>query len=150
LAHRREHVRAVRALTPTRLEQSTRARTVQHAREQALARPVLAQSVAKRAEHSVVKAGIVQSKAEPICPVDPGPYRLSRLAITQPFAELEHGDQGQTPGRIRRLTAAGVEIGEVRIIKHSPEPLPQEQVWIAPPKRGASGPGGVIGYGWKL
>ena len=89
LAHRREHVRAVRALPPTRLEQSTLARAVKHASEQALGCPVLAQPVAKPAEHGVIKACIVQSKTEQIFPVDPGPHRLGRLTVTQPFPELE-------------------------------------------------------------
>jgi peptide-methionine (R)-S-oxide reductase len=37
----------------------------------------------------VVEAGIGQVQGEQILPIDPGPDRLSGLAVTQPFAELQ-------------------------------------------------------------
>ena len=109
---------------------------------------MLAQPVAKRAKHGVIKARVIQSKAEQIFPVDPGPHRLGRLAITQSFSELEQGDQGQPPGRVRWLTASGVEIGKVRIIKHSPKPLTQQQVWITPPECSVGDTGGIFRH-WR-
>ncbi|MFL4967846.1 MAG: hypothetical protein ACJ8EU_03885 [Xanthobacteraceae bacterium] len=37
----------------------------------------------------MVEAGIGQVQGEQILPIDPGPDRLSGLAVTQPFAELQ-------------------------------------------------------------
>ena len=72
VAHRGEHVRAVCALTPARLEQSSVSRGVQHAGEQALTGIPGQQPGAELAEHGVVEAGIGQVKGEQILPVDPG------------------------------------------------------------------------------
>ena len=100
-------MRAVGALAPTRLEQPSLVRHVQHAGEQALTGIPGQQPGAELAEHRVVEAGIGQVQGEQILPVDPGSNRLGRLPIAQALAEVEERDKRQPPGRVPGLTAPG-------------------------------------------
>src|SRR6185312_3502532 len=126
-----QHVRAVGALAPTRFEQPSLVRYVQRTGEQALSCIPGQQPGAELAEDAVVKAGISQLQGQQILPIDPGPDRLSGLAVAQALAELQERDQGQAPGRVRRLTPTGIEISKAGVVEHGAEAVAQEQVGVA-------------------
>jgi hypothetical protein len=98
-------------------------RDVEHAGEQAFARLVVEQPATKFTKHVVIEPLVGQIEAEQVFPVDPRPCRLGRLTVAQGLAELQQRDQGQAPGRIRRLSPSRVEIGEVRVLEHNAEPV---------------------------
>ena len=103
VAHGGQHVRAVRALAPARLEQAALAGRIQHAGEQALGGIAAAQPAAELAEHAVVEARVGEVGGEQVLPVDPRPDGLGRLAVAQPLAELHERDESQPPGCVGRL-----------------------------------------------
>ncbi len=142
-----EHVRAVGALPPARLEQPVLARRVHHPREQPVHGRVAQQPAAELAQHAAVKAGVGEVEREQVLPVDPGTNSLCRLPVAQPLAELHERHQREPPRRIGRLPALRVEIGEVGVSEQRAEPVAQDQVRVAGAERGAGNPGGVVGHG---
>ena len=95
----------------------------------------------------MVEAGVVEAEVERVFPVDPRPDGVGRLAVAQPLAELHERDRGEAPGHVGRLPAPGVEVGEAGVVEHDPEPVAQEQVWVASPKRRPGDAGGGLGHG---
>ena len=143
--HGGEHMRAVRALAPSGLQQPTLAGGVQQAGQQPLRGCVLEQAPVELAQDREVEAGVGQVEGEQIFPVDPAPDGVGRLAVAQALAELHEGHQGKAPGRVGRLAELGVEVRKVRVREHGPELVPQEHIRVAAPERGARDAGGVVG-----
>ena len=110
-----EHVRAVGALAPPRLEQSFLARRVQHPGQQPVHGRVAQQPIAELAQYAAIKAWVGQVKRQQVLPVDPSTHGFRCLPVAQPFAELHERHQREPPRRIGRLPALGVEISEVGI-----------------------------------
>ncbi len=140
-----QHVRAVGALPPTRLEQAALSCGVQHAGQQALSGLVLEQAAPELAQHAVVEPGIGQVEGEQVLPVDPAPNGVGRLPVAQPLPELHERDQCQAPRGISRLAERGIQVGKPSVIKHGAEPVAQKHVRIAAPERGPGDAGGVVG-----
>jgi hypothetical protein len=102
---------------------------------------------AELAEHGGVEARVGQIEAEQVLPVDAGADRLGRLAVGEVRAALEHGDQGQPPGREGGLPTFGVEVGKVVVAKDRPELIAEPEVGIALGEGGAGALCGVLGDG---
>jgi hypothetical protein len=126
VAHGGQHVRAVGALPAPGLQESSLARGVEHAGEQALAGLVLQQARPELAQDAVIEARVGQVQGEQVLPVDPCPYRLRGLPVGQVLPELHQRDQRQPPRRISRLAKGGVEVTEGGITEHGAEPVAQE------------------------
>jgi hypothetical protein len=84
VAHGGEHVRAVRALAPARLEQVALARGIQEARQQAIGGIAAQQPATELAEHAVVEARVGQLQREQVLPVDPAADGLGGLRSLSP------------------------------------------------------------------
>ena len=118
-----QHVRAVGALAPARLEQPVLTRGVQYASQQAAHRVVVQQPAAELAQHAAVETRVGQVEGEQVFPVDPSAHGVRRLPVTQTLAELQQRHQRQPPRRVGRLAALGVEVGEVGIREQRAEPV---------------------------
>src|SRR4051812_22547642 len=108
---------------------------------------MLKQAAAELAEHGVVETRVGQVTGQQILPVDPRPNRLSRLAVAQPLAELQERGQRQTPGRVPRLAAPGVEISEASVVEHRAKPIAQAEIVVAAGERSPSNAGRVVRNG---
>jgi hypothetical protein len=111
-----QHMCRVGALPAPLLEPATGARLLQYQVEQAPLGPTGHQTGAELGEHRMVEAGVGQLQAEGILPVQPAAHRIRRLAVGQPFHELQHRDQRQAPRRLSRLSVYRKEVGEVFIV----------------------------------
>ena len=71
------------------------------------------EACAKFAEHGKIKTGICKLKPQQIFPIDAGAHGFSSLAVRETLAELENGDECQTPRWERRLAAGRKERGKI-------------------------------------
>lgn len=111
-----QHMCRVGALLAPLLEPAALTGLFQYQVEQALLGSASHQAGAELGEHRMVEAGVGQVQAEGVLPVQPAAHRVRRLAVGQPFHELQHRDQRQAPGRLSRLTVHRKEVGEVLIV----------------------------------
>ncbi|ACA18375.1 hypothetical protein M446_4012 [Methylobacterium sp. 4-46] len=95
-----------------RLEHALVVRGLEDADQQPSSGLVLQQPAAELAQDAGIEAGIGEVEGQQVFPVNPGSDRLSGLAVAQAFAELQEGDEGQAPGCVRGLAAAGKEVSE--------------------------------------
>jgi hypothetical protein len=102
---------------------------------------------AELAEHGGVVARVGQLEAQQVLPVDAGADRLGRRAVGEVRAALEHGDQGQPPGREGGLLPFGVEVGKVVVAKDRPELIAESEVGMALGEGGAGDWCGGLGDG---
>lgn len=78
-----------------------------------------------------MKAVVGQLQTQGVFPVNPSPYSLRGLSITQIFHELHDADQGELPGMESRLTLERIDGGEQVIVKEGAQPFTQPQVDVA-------------------
>jgi hypothetical protein len=96
-------------------------------------------------EHGTVEARIGQFQPEQVLPINTGSHRLRRLTVGEVFAELQNGDECETPGRQPWLATAREERGEIGIRENRAEGVTQGEVGIPMRKRRARYTGRVLG-----
>lgn len=69
----------------------------------------------------MIKARVVELKAEQILPVNPCAYGVSGLAISETFKKLQDRSEGKSNGSECRLTASREKVSEISIIKDDAE-----------------------------
>lgn len=95
--HGGQDVRRLGALTASRLNNLVVVAPREQGVEQQRLRRPGQQAAATFAEDRRIKAGIRELQARCILPVDATAHGISRLAIGEPFGELEEGDERQPP-----------------------------------------------------
>ena len=127
----RQDVGRVGPLPATRLEQPARLAGLEQFMQQAFLGATCQQARAELAQHRVVKARVGQLEPEQVLPVDPAPDRLRGPPVGQVLAELQDGDQGQSPRRQPRLAEPGEEVGKVRVGEDGAELIAEAEEGIA-------------------
>jgi hypothetical protein len=112
-ADRREDMRRVGPLLAPLLEPAAGAGLIQDQVEPPLLGPASHQARAKLRDDGVVATGGGELQAERILPVQAAAHRVRGLPVGQPFNELPHGDQCQTPRRFGGLSTGRKEGGDV-------------------------------------
>ena len=93
-AHRGDDVGRIGALPTTGFEQVSSFEEVEHLFEKQFFGTSIEQACSKVAQDGKVKPRIIQFEAECVFPIDASADGIGRLAISQVFGELHHGNQG--------------------------------------------------------
>lgn len=123
--HGGQHVCAVRALFPPRLDQAACLEALQHRIQQQVLR--LAGNAARTefGEHAEVETGVGKLKSKRALPVDAGAHGVGGLPIAEALEELDDCDQGQSPWGQGRLASVGVERAEILVAVQGAELVAQ-------------------------
>jgi hypothetical protein len=134
-------VRAVGPLPAAGLHQAALREALEHAVQEQQLAPAGDEPRAELTEDAEVEAGVAELQAEGILPVDARPHRLGGLSVGEPFEELQHRDERQTPGRQRVSPTRREERGEVGVLIQRPELVTQPHTQRRTAERGAGDTG---------
>jgi len=98
------------------------------------------------AQHRAIEPVVAEFQAQRVLPVDPAAHRLGRLAIRQPFAELQEGRQGQAPRCQGGPPVDGEQIRERHVGEHLTQRIGQPEVRMAWRERRAGDARGLLGH----
>ena len=111
--HRRDHVGGIGALLAARLDQALRHQARQQRIQRHLLQPRPGHPAPELRKHRMVKARIIQGKAQQVLPVDPGPHRVRRQPVGEVLRPLQHRHQRQPrrgPARLAPDPEGGREL----------------------------------------
>src|SRR6266511_2184150 len=137
----------VAALGAAFLEQPQGAELCQDLGEDPLASIMLEQALAKLAQHTGVKAVVVEWQVQGKFPIQARAYGVCRAAVGQIFEMLEHRHERDGDWRERRFALDMVQVGEVKVVKLGIERLADQAVGAVGCKMVGT-PGGD--FGWHL
>jgi hypothetical protein len=150
LTYCRHHVGGIRALGPTRFEETPIDKQGEHLGQEVLFRPTRDQPGPKLAQDRKIEASIGEFQPSGLLPINASPYGISGLSIGQVLRKLQDGDEGQAPGRFGWLSDVGIQAGQLVMALKRPQCIAHLPIPIPTGKGCARDFGGVFRYiqGW--